>query len=130
MSATSVDVQARGSFHPESELCYNSSMTWKLFLDDIRPPPDGSWTVARSVRAAWHHITEYGLPIEMSLDHDLGEGHDADAPVLLHAMINGYLDGDVQFLNVKLIKFNVHSANPQGVENLQGLWASFLRSAP
>lgn len=109
-------------------------MTWKLYLDDLRAPPDGSWTVARSVQAAWHHIREYGLPLEMSLDHDLGEAM-CDAPVLLHSIIEAYLDaneifGDPRFLGAKAIGIHVHSANPRGVENLQGLWASFLRSAP
>jgi hypothetical protein len=104
-------------------------MTWKLYLDDLRAPPDGSWTVARSVEAAWYHIHEYGLPIEMSLDHDLGEDL-CDAPVLLHSIIEAYLDGDASFLGAKSIGIHVHSANPRGVENLNGLWASFLRSAP
>lgn len=108
-------------------------MTWKLFLDDLRAPPDGSWTVARSVPAAWHHIRTYGLPLEMSLDHDLGT--DVDAPVLLHSIIEAYLDafysdGEASYLGAKVIKIHVHSANPRGVENLLGLWASFLRSAP
>jgi len=97
---------------------------WKLFLDDLRAPPDGSWVVARSVAAAQHHITEYGVPLEMSLDHDLGNG--TDAPVLLHWLINQHLDG---YLNVaKIATVNVHSANPVGRENLLGLWVSFMRS--
>lgn len=103
-------------------------MTWKLFLDDLRAPPNGSWTVARSVKAAWYHMTTYGLPLEMSLDHDLGTG--VDAPALLHLMIEGYLDGDPRFARAKLVQVHVHSANPRGVENLLGLWASFLKSAP
>lgn len=105
-------------------------MTWKLFLDDLRSPPDGSWTVARSVEAAWYHIREYGLPLEMSLDHDLGSEQGVDAPVLLHSLIEAYLDGDLRFMDAKLIRIHVHSANPRGRENLLGLWASFLRSAP
>lgn len=101
-------------------------MTWKLYLDDLRAPPDGSWTVARSVEAAWHHIRTYGLPLEMSLDHDLGT--DVDAPVLLHSIIEAYLDGDACFLGAKGVGIHVHSANPSGVENLYGLWNSFLKS--
>ena len=98
-------------------------MTWKLFLDDVRAPPDGSWTVARSVAAAEHHIDVYGLPLVMSLDHDLGDGR--DAPVLLHLLINRYLDGRMDTL--KSVQISVHSANPRGRENLLGLWAGFLK---
>lgn len=105
-------------------------MTWKLYLDDLRAPPDSSWTVARSVEAAWHHIREYGLPVEMSLDHDLGSELSVDAPVLLHSLTEAYLDGDPRFANVRNIRMSVHSANPVGVKNLHGFWNSFLRSCP
>jgi hypothetical protein len=64
----------------------------------------------------------------MSLDHDLGT--EIDAPVLLHSIIEAYLDGAPAYLGAKAIKIHVHSANPTGVKNLHGLWASFLRSAP
>jgi hypothetical protein len=112
-------------------------MTWKLYLDDLRPPPDQTWVVARSVHAAWHHICTYGLPLEMSLDHDLGT--DIDAPVLLHSLIEAYLDheedargagvkpSDARFAGVRNIKFKVHSANPTGAQNMEQLWANFLR---
>jgi hypothetical protein len=106
-------------------------MTWKLYLDDLRPPPDETWVVARSVPAAWHYICTYGLPREMSLDHDLGT--DVDAPVLLHSLIEAYLDhvesnpSDQHFAGVRNIKFKVHSANPTGSRNMEQLWANFLR---
>lgn len=102
-------------------------MTWKLYLDDLRAPPDHTWVVARSVPAAWQYIRDHGVPHTMSLDHDLGTG--VDAPVLLHSLIEAYLDGDPRFQTAKSINMHVHSANPRGVENLRGLWASFLRSA-
>lgn len=98
-------------------------MTWKLFLDDLRAPPNGSWTVARSVAAAEQHILTYGLPLIMSLDHDLGGAE--DAPALLHWLIDQHLDGN---LDIKHIAVSVHSANPVGVQNLLGLWSSFMRS--
>jgi len=103
-------------------------MTWKLYLDDLRPPPDETWVVARSVPAAWYYICTYGLPRLMSLDHDLGT--DVDAPVLLHSLIEAYLDRDEdrRFEGVRAIELRVHSANPIGAENLRQLWANFLRS--
>lgn len=98
-------------------------MTYKLFLDDLRPPPDHTWVVARSVAAAIHYVNTFGLPIEMSLDHDLGG--EADAPALLHYLIGEWLDHD-KFTGLTRVKMNVHSANPVGFRNLTGLWKSFV----
>jgi len=97
-------------------------VTYKLFLDDLRAPPDGSWVVARSVPAAQHHISVYGLPLELSLDHDLGNG--IDAPVLLHWLVDRYLDGE-PMQSLSTMQIRVHSANPVGRQNLLGFWESF-----
>lgn len=95
---------------------------YHLFLDDVRAPPDQSWVVARSVPAAEHYISEYGLPYRVSLDHDLGDS--ADAPALLHWLIGRYLDG-VPMKTISTMIVEVHSANPVGRQNLLGLWLSF-----
>lgn len=97
-------------------MCYN------LFLDDLRAPPDQTWVVLRSVAAAKQYVAEYGLPAKMSLDHDLGG---EDAPVFLRWLIDELLDGTL--VMTKHIDFNVHSANPVGVNNLHGLWDGYLR---
>lgn len=46
----------------------------KLFLDDIRNPPDDSWTVVRSFVQAANTVILAGDDeiTDMSLDHDLG----------------------------------------------------------
>lgn len=97
-------------------------MTYKLFLDDLRPPPDSSWIVVRSVDAAVLYCNSYGIPREMSLDHDLGGGD--DAPAFLRYLIDRCIDA--QDFDPTQIIFNVHSANPVGVKNLNGLWESFI----
>jgi len=97
-------------------------VTYKLFLDDLRAPPDGSWTVARSVPAAVQHISTYGLPLKMSLDHDLGDG--IDAPVLLHWLVDRYLDGE-PMQGLSEMEIHVHSANPVGHANLMWFWKNF-----
>lgn len=43
----------------------------KLWLDDVRDPPDDSWTIARTAKEAIG-ILETGDVREASLDHDLG----------------------------------------------------------
>ncbi len=99
---------------------------YKLFLDDLRAPPDGSWVVARSVQAAYEYMLDYGMPFEISFDHDLGEKSEGDAPVYLDVIINRFLDGHQPMSDALNIKVSVHSANPVGRVNLEGKWASFL----
>lgn len=98
-------------------------MTYKLFLDDLRAPPDQTWVVARSVASAVEYVQTYGIPLQMSLDHDLGDGR--DAPAFLH----WFIDRDIDLKNklgLDKIKFCVHSANPCGRSNLEGLWHSYM----
>lgn len=107
-------------------------MTYKLFLDDLRAPPDQTWVVARSVASAIEYVRAYGLPREMSLDHDLGDG--CDAPAFLYWIIDRDIEQDHERQyaggnqpGLENIKFNVHSANPAGRQNLEGLWSSYMK---
>lgn len=99
-------------------------MTYKLFLDDLRAPPDQTWVVARSVASAIQYVETYGLPYSMSLDHDLGDG--CDAPAFLHWLIDRDIDRESK-LGLDKIKFSVHSANPCGRSNLEGFWFSYMK---
>ena len=48
----------------------------KIWLDDLRPAPDG-WIHAHSVNEFKAFIKTQGIPEEVSLDHDLGDfSHD------------------------------------------------------
>lgn len=56
----------------------------KLWVDDERPAPDNSWTVARTSNDAISKLTLMGLTLQVddiSLDHDLG-GDDTGFRVL------------------------------------------------
>jgi hypothetical protein len=46
----------------------------KLFLDDIRTPPDNTWFVVRTAEAAIEELKK-GRVTVASLDHDLVDGH-------------------------------------------------------
>lgn len=46
----------------------------KLFLDDIRFPPDASWIVVKTAEAAIEELKK-GFITFASLDHDLVDGH-------------------------------------------------------
>lgn len=93
----------------------------KLYIDDIRDPPDDTWTVARTSQDAIYilrnvYATQVGLYptspgddyIEViSFDHDLG-GDDTTMPVMQWLQEHGLWPD-------RLI---VHSANPVGRKNL------------
>lgn len=85
----------------------------KLWIDDLRPAPDGWQWLFTSEQAItvltackWH-----GIVVDaMSLDHDLG-GDDTSRPIVLWCCENDFWPVDVR----------VHSANPVGVEWLEGM---------
>jgi hypothetical protein len=47
----------------------------KLFLDDVRTPPDSTWDVVRSFDAFVNYVSEHGVPDVVSFDHDLADAH-------------------------------------------------------
>jgi len=94
----------------------------KLFLDDIRFPPDDSWEIVRSSKEAIEWLKRNGCPDYMSFDHDLGG--DDTAMDVVHWMINKDLD-DESFLPTTFT-FTVHSANPVGRENIYSLLRRYM----
>lgn len=92
----------------------------KLWIDDLRPPPDHSWDWVTTSEAAialmenWRHFTGLGFN-EISFDHDLG-GDDTSRPVVIWMIEN----------KVKFIHYHVHSANPVGAEWLRGMIEWYL----
>lgn len=96
-------------------------MSLKIWVDDIRRPPDDTW---EWYKTSWSVISDLILmhpsnkscirldgPVEvMSLDHDLG-GDDTTRPIILWCCENNFWPVEVR----------VHSANPVGVEWLEGM---------
>ena len=93
----------------------------KIWVDDIRTPPDDSWkwvkTSGEAIKLLSDYVKlkfDYELDIEylevMSLDHDLG-GDDTTRPIVLWCCEN-------DFWPVEVV---VHSANPVGREWLEGM---------
>lgn len=94
----------------------------KVFVDDIRNPPDRDWIVCRSVtafkRIPWPMLHEIEI---LSLDHDLGQNR-----------LTGY--DLAKWLEVRAHKglsvpnkIVVHSANPVGRKNIQAAIHSIER---
>ena len=94
----------------------------KLWIDDLRDPPDNRWVVAVTLEEAIDFIRDYGLPDVISFDHDLG-GEDITMRVV-HFIVESYLDGKLEVPDGFL--FRVHSANVVGAENIRSLMTNFL----
>lgn len=106
----------------------------KLWHDDIRRPPDDSWTWARTNREAQllllTHADSCDPVTEASLDHDLGlhdfdpDEQDAD----LRVAPDAHLQPDGQqlvrwMLRNELVppKVTIHSWNPVGAKSMAAL---------
>jgi hypothetical protein len=86
-------------------------MSRRLFLDDVRDPPDRSWDVVRSFDEFVRYIEAHGMPDEISFDHDLGDN------------VPSGMDCAKWLVETErpLARFTVHSANPPGRANIEGL---------
>jgi hypothetical protein len=104
-------------------------MTWNLFLDDERFPPDDGWdwVIARNVASAMSEIINRGMPSYISFDHDLGEnektGYDL-VKVLIDDALSDPDEPDYQF--PADFSYYVHSQNPIGKANIEGLLNNYL----
>jgi hypothetical protein len=83
----------------------------KLWLDDVRPPPDLSWTWINNAPAAYNAVLQLDID-EISFDHDLGD-----------KFMTGYtiaqaIEERAYFGNIKRMKWSIHSANPVGRDNI------------
>jgi hypothetical protein len=100
----------------------------KIFLDDIRNPPDDSWILVRSWDEAVGFVQKYGIPQEVSFDHDLGINEETGevaktGMAFAKYLVNLDLDTDEMPID---FKFVVHSANPIGRDNITFLLNKYL----
>ncbi len=114
-----------------------------VYLDDVRTPTEGDWTVVRNYDEFVNLINFHGIEnIEtISLDHDLGEG--AMVEYYTNVKNNFILDYNnikektgydcCKFLvnlsmskNIILPQIYVHSANPIGSANMMGYINNYL----
>lgn len=105
----------------------------RLWHDDVRRPPGGSWTWARTNEAARAVLTARDV-VEISMDHDLGL-HDAD-PDVPDADLQRLPDGMRPEEGWELVEWmiaesrvpervTIHSWNPPGAQRM----AALLRDA-
>lgn len=81
----------------------------KLWVDDLRVPPDETWEWASSSAHALMLLKDYGFDV-VSLDHDLG-GDDTTRPIVLWWCETGNWPGRVL----------IHTANPVGYDWIHGM---------
>jgi hypothetical protein len=97
-------------------------MNYKLFLDDIRSPPEFGWIIARSYDNAVNIVKILGVPMTCSLDHDLG------ADKTGYDFAKFLVDYDMQTNDIdSTFNFTVHSANPVGAENITKLLNNYIK---
>ena len=120
-------------------------MTWNLFIDDERNLEDVTWAssqiremyrneqwvVCRNYTDAIAEVLKRGFPSFVSFDHDLGDnmktGHDI-AKTLVEADIqSGGNPNRSGYTFSKNFDFYVHSKNPVGKTNIEGLLNSYLK---
>lgn len=113
---------------------------WTLFLDDIRYPEDvqydlGSYrdvVICRSMNDAVWAVKQYGLPTQISFDHDLADEHyDKDTGektgyTFAKWFCDWVMDNDLELH--KDFKYHVHSMNPTGAENIRCYMENFLKA--
>jgi len=95
----------------------------KMFLDDERfPAEESGWDICRSFDEAVAFVKTNGIPAMISFDHDLGTGktgHDF-AKWLCEHMLDNHIE--------PTFAYYVHSQNPIGKANIEGLLEAFFRS--
>lgn len=99
-------------------------MTYKMFIDDERDPPNGEtdWVVVRCFDDAIYHIFRNGCPTFISFDHDLGSGQTGYD--IAKEIVGMDLDGSIAITND--FSFYVHSQNPVGADNIMKYLNSYL----
>ena len=116
------------------------TVPYRLFVDDEREPSflaflinqgahdifaDGPWVTVRTQHEAQQLITERGLPEFISFDHDYGPPEAGNGHDLAKWLVEEALDGR---LDLRHLRYQVHSRNPVGQVNIRGVLDSYLRS--
>lgn len=91
-------------------------------MEHWRYPPDHTWYIALTSKMAKNLVNEFGPPVYISFDHDLGilDGKTDTSMVFLKWLIKKYPDCN--------FGYEVHSRNPNGTENIVSYIESWRKS--
>ena len=109
-------------------------MYMKLFIDDIRQPPDDSWSLANDVSQAIRYICQFGESItHISIDHDIsfeitmnGVSRPFPSPDTFQCVAD-YIALYYTLHNAPETPFPkivIHSSNPAGADRIKAILAS------
>lgn len=113
-------------------------MRYKLFLDDIRFPPDNyysdepnEWIIARNMDDAIWCIEHKGIPYHISFDHDLaddhyiiGQKHEKTGYDFTKWFCDYVLKNNIDLPNN--FNYTVHSMNQVGAANINHYMHNFM----
>jgi len=104
----------------------------KIWLDDVRNPPDDTWVWCKTTEHAFACILENNNKIEhVSFDHDLGhpklDGYWLACQIetlvhsdsLLALSENEEIKKRIKSIKISKFSWDVHSANPVGRRNIE-----------
>ncbi|MFN8393535.1 MAG: cyclic-phosphate processing receiver domain-containing protein [Bacteroidia bacterium] len=104
----------------------------KLFLDDLRtvdmvyaPSQLSEFDVVRTYKDFVDYVLANGLPEFISFDNDLGLDEDGEVALDGYACAKWlvYESG----LDLRRLRYHVHSANPVAAEQIRGLLGNYIR---
>ncbi len=100
-------------------------MSYNLFIDDERNPPDDNkeWIIVRNYDKAIETIKARGCPSFISFDHDLGYNEKTGMDIA-KSFVEMIMNKEIQ-LNPNFT-FYVHSQNPIGKRNIEMYIEGFL----
>ena len=117
-------------------------MNWNLFIDDERDVEDvtwaplqiqekyrnGDWVVCRNHFEVFEKVYDFGMPMFISFDHDLGEGVWTG-----HDIVKELVDIDMNTIDCRnkfpeYFDYYVHSKNPIGKANIEGYINSYFKA--
>lgn len=106
-------------------MTYEVDMSWRLFIDDERLPADQDYDmiIARDFVEVMNLISDLGMPVFISFDHDLGMDR-ATGFDIAKTLVDMDLDGWAKF--PPNFSFYVHSQNPVGKANIENYLNQYL----
>lgn len=104
----------------------------KLFLDDIRTiemvydkAMEAEFDIVRTYQDFVNYIKVNGLPEFISFDNDLGLDENGEVAPDGYAAVKWLVFESG--LDLRKMKFNVHSANPIAAEQIRGLLNNYIK---
>lgn len=96
----------------------------KLYIDDMRYPPDKTWDLVRNTADAIIYITTNGCPNEISFDYCLADGKN------IMPFIEWLIEQDKENKNFipKNFKFDSHSSSTYGTTLIYDKLNGYLKN--